>query len=195
MPTRSGTADLPLHGGRVPQWLASRMATPFQLIFVRQPDYSRPARESSGMTVPIGKQVELKIAGKTYKVAIKSLGRNGAEVEVDGKEYHVDIQVPAQPGRTPTSRPAARPASRPVKPVEPRPAPPTAKSLNSLMPGTVLKILVKPGQQVAAGDVLLVLEAMKMENEIRSDRSGTIGSINVSEGQQVQTGEPLVSFS
>jgi biotin carboxyl carrier protein len=63
------------------------------------------------------------------------------------------------------------------------------------MPGVVIKVLVKKGQLVAAGDVLLVLEAMKMENEIRSDRSGTIGSIDVSEGQQVQTGDPLVSFA
>jgi oxaloacetate decarboxylase alpha subunit len=63
------------------------------------------------------------------------------------------------------------------------------------MPGVVIKIRVKAGQQVATGDVVLVLEARKMENEIRSDRSGTIGSIDVSEGQQVQTGDSLVSFA
>lgn len=147
------------------------------------------------MTLPIGKAVELKIAGKTYEVAIRSLTGEEAEVEVDGKQYHVDIHVTEQPARAPAPKPAARAASPQAKPAAPRPAPASVKSLNSLMPGVVIKILVKPGQRVAAGEVLLVLEAMKMENEIRSDRSGTIGAVEVSEGQQVQTGDPLVSFA
>ncbi|MFC1654432.1 biotin/lipoyl-containing protein [Myxococcota bacterium] len=143
------------------------------------------------MTLPIGKKVELKIDGKTYQVEIKSLTAEGALVEVDGREVQVDINLPQDAPRAPAPRKAAAPA----KPAAPRPAPASSKSLLSLMPGVVIKILVKEGQQVAAGDVLLVLEAMKMENEIRSDRSGTIGSIDVSAGQQVQTGDPLVSFA
>lgn len=142
------------------------------------------------MTLPIGKKVELKIDGKTYQVEIKSLTAEGARVEVDGREVRVDINLPQDAPRTPASRPA--PAA---KAAAPRPAAASSKSLLSLMPGVVIKILVKEGQQVAAGDVLLVLEAMKMENEIRSDRSGKIGSIDVSAGQQVQTGDALVSFA
>jgi biotin carboxyl carrier protein len=147
------------------------------------------------VTLPIGKKIELKIEGKTYQVEILSLDKSGAKVEVDGREYLVDIHVPQEPSRAPSPTPAARPASASVQTAAMRPAPAGAKSLRSLMPGVVIKILVKKGQLVAAGDVLLVLEAMKMENEIRSDRSGTIGSIDVSEGQQVQTGDPLVSFA
>ena len=150
------------------------------------------------MALPIGKKVELKIDGKTYQVEIKNLTAEGATVEVDGREVRVDINVPKASTRAPAmGRPSSKKRSRAAKTAEaaPRPAAASVKSLLSLMPGVVTKILVKQGQQVAAGDVLLVLEAMKMENEIRSDRSGTIGSIDVSEGQQVQTGDPLVSFA
>ena len=141
------------------------------------------------MTLPIGKKVELKIDGKSYQVEIKSLGADSATVLVDGKEVQVDINLPQDAPRAP--KPAAKKAPAPAKPS----APASSKSLLSLMPGVVVKVLVKEGQQVAAGDVLLVLEAMKMENEIRSDRSGTVGSIDVSPGQQVQTGDPLVTFA
>lgn len=146
------------------------------------------------MTLPIGKKVELEIGGQTYQVEIKSLSADRAEVEVDGKKHHVNIRVPQDSPRGSPPKPARKDPA-PAKPAIPRPAPASAKNLLSLMPGVVIKILVKEGQQVAAGDVLLVLEAMKMENEIRSDRSGMIGSIAVSEGQQVQTGDPLVSFA
>jgi biotin carboxyl carrier protein len=144
------------------------------------------------VTLPIGKKVELKIGGKTYQVEIKSLSADTAQVLVDGQEVQVDINVPQDAPRAP--KPAAKKAK--AKPAAaPRTAPPSSKSLLSLMPGVVVKVLVKEGQQVGAGDVLLVLEAMKMENEIRSDRSGTIGSIDVTPGQQVQTGDPLVTFA
>ncbi len=146
------------------------------------------------MTLPIGKKVELEIGGQTYQVEIKSLSANQAQVEVDGKKYNVNIRVPRDSQRTSAPKPIARPKPTPAKPAAPRPASAGAESLRSLMPGMVIKILVKAGQQVATGDVLLVLEAMKMENDIRSDRSGTIGSIDVSSGQQVQTGDSLVSF-
>jgi len=147
------------------------------------------------VTLPIGKKIELKIDGKTYRVEIKTLAADAARVEVDGREIQVDINVPQDTPRTPTPRPAAKKTTAPAKQTAPRPTSASSKSLPSLMPGVVIKILVKEGQQVAAGDVLLILEAMKMENEIRSDRSGTIGSIEVAPGQQVQTGEPLVSFT
>jgi biotin carboxyl carrier protein len=147
------------------------------------------------LTFPVGKKVELKIEGKTYQVEIKSLTAGEARVEVDGREVVVNINIPQADPRNPAPRTAARPAAQASVPATPRPAPAGAKSLLSLMPGVVIKILIKEGQPVAAGDVLLVLEAMKMENEIRSDRSGTIASIDVTAGQQVQTGDPLVSFT
>jgi biotin carboxyl carrier protein len=59
------------------------------------------------------------------------------------------------------------------------------------MPGNVMKILVSQGQQVMEGDVLLILEAMKMENEVVSTRTGTVAQIVVNQGAVVETGSPL----
>ena len=60
------------------------------------------------------------------------------------------------------------------------------------MPGNILKILVTQGQQVKEGDVLIILEAMKMENEIVATKSGSVAQILVTKGQVVETGSPLI---
>ncbi len=60
------------------------------------------------------------------------------------------------------------------------------------MPGVILKLMVKEGQTVAAGETLLILEAMKMENEIHSTRAGTVKKIHVGEGNEVRAGAPLI---
>jgi pyruvate carboxylase subunit B len=62
------------------------------------------------------------------------------------------------------------------------------------MPGIILSIAVKEGDQVNAGDAILVLEAMKMENEIHAPRSGTIKKIHVSEGSEVRAGSELIEI-
>jgi biotin carboxyl carrier protein len=68
------------------------------------------------------------------------------------------------------------------------------KSIVSPMSGIILKIFVSPGQKVNVGDKILVLEAMKMENEIKSDTSGIVKSILVKEGDSVETGQALVEL-
>ena len=60
------------------------------------------------------------------------------------------------------------------------------------MPGTILKVNVQPGQAVKAGEVLVVLEAMKMENEIMAPKAGTVAQVLVSKGSNVDTGAPMV---
>ena len=64
--------------------------------------------------------------------------------------------------------------------------------MNAPMPGTILKVNVSAGQAVKEGDVLVVLEAMKMENEIMAPKSGTVTQVVVSKGSSVDTGAPLV---
>jgi biotin carboxyl carrier protein len=64
--------------------------------------------------------------------------------------------------------------------------------IESPMPGNIWKILVKEGQEVKSGDVLLILEAMKLENEILAPRDGKVASITTSEGSAVNTGDKLV---
>jgi biotin carboxyl carrier protein len=74
-------------------------------------------------------------------------------------------------------------------------APAGAATVNSPMPGTILDIKVSVGQQVAANEVLLVLEAMKMENDIVTATAGTVAAIHVNKGDSVDTGALLVSIS
>lgn len=63
------------------------------------------------------------------------------------------------------------------------------------MPGTILDVKVKPGTAVKAGDILVILEAMKMENEIVAPQDGTVASINVNKGDTVNSGDVLVSMN
>jgi glutaconyl-CoA/methylmalonyl-CoA decarboxylase subunit gamma len=150
------------------------------------------------MASMIGKEIELEIKGQTYRVKIDSLSGDKASVTVNGKKIEVDIhsledaaspQAPAQAEspEQPTAK-APPPAAKPVQSTA------SSSSLCALMPGVVIKFLVEEGQQVSTGEIVLILEAMKMENEIRSDRTGKISKIHVGIGQQVQTGEPLISF-
>ena len=74
-------------------------------------------------------------------------------------------------------------------------APAGANAVKAPMPGNILKVNVKAGDTVKQGDVLVVLEAMKMENDIQAAQDGTIAAVHVSQGQTVETGDPLVSFS
>lgn len=68
-------------------------------------------------------------------------------------------------------------------------------AVNAPMPGNILDVRVKPGDSVKAGDTLLILEAMKMENEISAPQDGTIASVNVSKGDTVNSGDLLCSMN
>jgi biotin carboxyl carrier protein len=67
-------------------------------------------------------------------------------------------------------------------------------SVTALMPGAIVRILVAEGQEVQIGDVLLILEAMKMENEIQAEREGIIQKIHVAPGDRVETGQPMIDI-
>lgn len=74
-------------------------------------------------------------------------------------------------------------------------APEGAVKITAPMPGTILDIVVKPGDEVKRGDILLILEAMKMENEIVSPQDGVIASVNTLKGESVNSGDLLVSIN
>ena len=129
-----------------------------------------------------------------YKV---TLNNRVYEVEVEQGEAMLldeyELAAPAAPA------PAAVPAAAPVAaaPAAAAPAAPAAglaagEVVKSPMPGNVLKINVAPGQKVGEGDVLIILEAMKMENEVVSTKAGTVAQIVVAQGAVVETGSPLV---
>ncbi len=69
-----------------------------------------------------------------------------------------------------------------------------SRRVRAQMPGRVVKVLVRPGEQVRVGQGLVILEAMKMENEVKARRDGTIAAVHVAEGDRVETGADLVEF-
>lgn len=129
-----------------------------------------------------------------YKV---TLNNRTYEVEVEeGKAMLVDeyeAYAPAAPAPVAAAPFAAAPAAAPAAPAAPAGAALAAgEVVKSPMPGNILKINVAQGQKVNEGDVLIVLEAMKMENEIVATKSGTVAQIVTAKGAVVETGAPLV---
>lgn len=102
-------------------------------------------------------------------------------VTVNGTVYEVELEELT--GAAPAPAPAA--ASAPAA------APAGGETITSPMPGTILSVNVAQGAAVKKGDVLMILEAMKMENEIMSPCDGTVISLNTSKGAAVETGTPL----
>ena len=128
-----------------------------------------------------------------YKV---TLNKRVYEVEVEeGSAMLVDeyeLAAPAAPAPVVAAAPVAV-AAAPAAPAAPAAAGLAAgEVVKAPMPGNVLKINVAQGQTVKEGDVLLVLEAMKMENDITATKSGTVAQIVVAKGAVVETGSPLV---
>ena len=126
-----------------------------------------------------------------YKV---TLNNRVFEVEVEQGEAMLldeyELAAPAAPA-APAAAPAAAAPVAQTAPAVPAAGLAAGEVVKSPMPGNVLKILVSQGQRVKEGDVLLILEAMKMENEVVSTKSGTVAQIAVSQGAVVETGSPL----
>ena len=117
-------------------------------------------------------------------------------VTVNGVSY--DVVVEEVGAAAPVAAPAQAPVAAPAPAAAPKAAPAGnagAVAVKAPMPGTILKVNVAPGQAVKKGDVLCVLEAMKMENDISAPQDGTIASVNVQKGASVQTDEVIVTMN
>jgi acetyl-CoA/propionyl-CoA carboxylase, biotin carboxylase, biotin carboxyl carrier protein len=108
-------------------------------------------------------------------------------VEVNGKRFDVKVWVPPVGGTAPTAQ-KTRSASRGAS----QSAGAASGTITAPMQGTVIKVLVTEGQTVAQGDAVLVLEAMKMENQIQADKAGTVSKINCKAGDTVGSGDVLL---
>lgn len=129
---------------------------------------------------------------KTYNVYV-----NGNAYVVQIEEAGTGIPAPAPiPAPVPVAAPAPVAAPTPAPAAAPAAAPVAAgdNTVTCPMPGTILSIAVKAGDRVKAGDVLMILEAMKMENEILAPEDGVVASIAVAKGATVNTGDVLVVF-
>ena len=128
-----------------------------------------------------------------YKV---TLNKRTYEVEVEAGEAMLIDEYEAY-APAPAAAPVAAAPVAAAAPAAPAPAPAAAalaagEVVKSPMPGNILKINVSQGKAVKEGDVLIVLEAMKMENEIVAPKAGSVAQIAVSKGQVVETGTPLI---
>ena len=142
------------------------------------------------------KEYKYKINGNLYNVVIGDIEENIAHVEVNGTHYTVEMEKKpkAAPAPKPVARPVAKPAAAPA-PAASAPAskPAAGKSgVKSPLPGVILDIKVKEGDEVKKGQTVIILEAMKMENSINADKDGKVAAINVSKGESVLEGTGLV---
>lgn len=122
------------------------------------------------------KNLRVTVNGVEYDVQVEEMDEVSSNVEVDeNKNKSLNkFETPKE------------------KSVKPSPASSGAESVNAPMPGTILSINVNKGDSVKKGQVLLILEAMKMENEIIAPKDGTVESINVNKGENVESGASLV---
>lgn len=138
------------------------------------------------------KEYKYKINGNLYKVIVGDIEGKSVNVEVNGTAYTVELEKEAAPKIKPVVRAASTTPAAPPPAVQ-RPASSDAKgSICSPLPGVVLEVKVKEGDTVKRGQTLMVLEAMKMENDIKSDRDGKVTKINVSKGESILEGTDLI---
>ena len=124
------------------------------------------------------KRYNITVNGVTYDVAVE---------EVEAGASYTPVAAPIAP----VAAPAAAPAPKVAAPK----APAGAATVNSPMPGTILDVKVSVGQSVKKGDVICVLEAMKMENDIPAPQDGVIASIDTQKGASVNAGDVLATLN
>ena len=145
--------------------------------------------------------IKVVVEGQEYLVEVGDLSARPVVAIVDGHAYEVypedlDVSsVSASPQPPQASTGPEMPAVVPARVPAPEASVVTDTSrITAPMPGDVVEILVKPGDEVCTGQTICVLEAMKMKNMIRSPRDGRVASVDVALGQSVDYGAPLVTF-
>jgi glutaconyl-CoA/methylmalonyl-CoA decarboxylase subunit gamma len=152
------------------------------------------------------RRYELEINGKAVSIAVREYSSRRAELEIEGVRYTVAVRdvvtegVEAKPlhlGATARAVPTALPAARPPGPgrgtgLGGAGASPGVGSITAPIPGQILAVLVKEGDEVAVGHPLIKLEAMKMENMIIAPVAGTVAAVSVNPGDAVTQGQELL---
>ena len=146
---------------------------------------------------------QYKVQGVDYDVEIEEVEGNLAKVSVNGIPFEVELKRPINPvhaikkpkvAAPKPGAPAPAPAAAPVA-AAPAAAPGSGNPVKAPLPGTISSISVKVGDQVNVGDTVLVLEAMKMQNNIEAEYAGTVTSIVVNPGDSVMEGATLLTIA
>jgi biotin carboxyl carrier protein len=144
------------------------------------------------------KKFKMNINGNEYEVNIINVDDNIAEVEVNGEKFNVELEKKVQVSKTPKLvRSVVAPSTDIDKSTSKTSKPNEAKGvgfIKSPLPGIILSIDVNIGDEVKVGQRLMVLEAMKMENNINADKSGKVVSIKVKTGDSVMEGDLLIEI-
>lgn len=144
---------------------------------------------------------EYTVEGVDYEVEILEVEDKVAKVTVNGKAFEVELKQALKPTARPiqavTPAPAApKKAMAPApKPVAPAPAPGSGVNVVAPLPGTITAINVKVGDAVKQGDTVVILEAMKMQNNIEAECDGTITGVLVNPGDSVMEGTALITIA
>lgn len=141
------------------------------------------------------------IQGVDYDVEINEVEGSLAKVNVNGIDFDVELKQPISVGKqikkVKVEKPVTAPVTGTAPTAAPAPAPVEAGSgakVLAPLPGTVSEVCVKVGDAVAMGDTVVVLEAMKMQNNIEAENAGTVTSVLVSKGDTVMEGAPLITI-
>lgn len=138
------------------------------------------------------------LEGHTFDVKVlDDPRRDRVRVEVDGEVFTVGVEAGPAEAEVATAEipPAAAPSRLPRSSGTSEAPDSSAGTIAAPLPGVIKSIAVRPGQAVAEGDGLLVIDAMKMDNVIRAPCAGTVSRVHVTEGCQVAHGEPLLEIS
>jgi len=138
------------------------------------------------------KEYKYTINGNKYEVAIGEIVDNIATLTVNGEEFKVEMEKQAEPEKKKPVVRAAAASGEASDAAADGAAVNKAGALKSPLPGVITEILVEVGQEVQAGDNVIVLEAMKMANNLQAEKSGKVAAICVQVGQSVMEDEPLV---
>ena len=144
---------------------------------------------------------QYKVQGVDYDVEIVDVEGNIAKVSVNGIPFEVELKEPIKAShmpKRPVVKPAAAPAAAPVaaapKAEKPAAAAGEGTKIKAPLPGTITEMKVKVGDTVKNGDTVVVLEAMKMQNNIEAECGGTVTSVLVNPGDTVMEGDTLITI-
>ncbi len=136
------------------------------------------------------KKFKFKIRGNKYEAVVNGFEKNIVDIDINGTNYKVELEQDIVKSKTPKLVRARVHTPKEDANIKGK----VGKLVKAPLPGTIFKLKCKPGDEVSAGDTLLIMEAMKMENNIQSEIDGKVKSVMVAEGDTVLQGDILLEL-